>query len=196
MHPMPADCIALAGAIADQLAAFDREAPVHKSFQPGIGPFGEPQLIKVLATRLTTIGYGAKTRRTPDLEIGRRFAIECKIVRPFGDNGREAENWSVNLLHPYPGNISLIGDALKLVDVTEYDHRLLCAICFEHEPAVISVEPLLSSFEAILLDVLRVSVSQRQLEIRRGLVHPTHQVLKCAVWAVMPDPISSARSVT
>jgi hypothetical protein len=182
--------------MADQLAAFDCESPVHKSFKPGIGPFGEPQLIKTLATRLSGIGYTAKTRRTPDLEIGKRFAIECKIVRPFGDNGREAENWSVNLLHPYPGNVSLIGDAFKLVALTEYEHRLLCAICFEHETAVIPVEPLLASFEAILSNVLKVRVSQRHLEVRRGLVHPTHQVLKCAVWAVMPGPITTARSVT
>src|SRR6058998_405930 len=33
---------------------------------------------------------------------------------PFGDNGKEAENWSVNLLHPYEGNVSTIGDCCKL----------------------------------------------------------------------------------
>src|SRR5207302_10748286 len=34
--------------------------------------------------------------------------------RPFGDNGSLAENWSVNLLHLYEGNTSLLGDCLKI----------------------------------------------------------------------------------
>jgi len=42
-------------------------------------------------------------------------ALEFKIARPFGDNGKEAENWSVNLPHPYAGNVSVIGDCLKLL---------------------------------------------------------------------------------
>jgi hypothetical protein len=29
------------------------------------------------------------------------------------NNGKEAETWSVNLLHPYPGNVSVIGDCLS-----------------------------------------------------------------------------------
>jgi hypothetical protein len=98
---------------------FDSQRPVHKTFRPGIGPFGEPQLVREIAHRLTCKGIQAKTQRTPDLVIQDSqdvFAIEFKIVRPFGDNGKEAENWSVNMLHPYPGNVSLLADALKLLD--------------------------------------------------------------------------------
>ena len=44
---MDLDCYAsLVGQIADLLKEYDRERPVHKTFQPGIGPFGEPQLVK------------------------------------------------------------------------------------------------------------------------------------------------------
>lgn len=42
----------------------------------------------------------------PDVLVPNRWALEFKIVRPFGDNGIEAERWSQNLLHPYPGNVS------------------------------------------------------------------------------------------
>lgn len=52
--------------------------------------------------------FQLRTKRTPDLLISDHWAVEVKTTRPFGDNGREAENWSVNLLHPYPGNISTI----------------------------------------------------------------------------------------
>jgi hypothetical protein len=99
-------------AIANILKEYDSEKPVHKAFQAGLGPFGEPQIVGVIAQRLLAQDIHAQTRRTPDLALQHEWAVEFQIVRPFGDNGREAENWSVNLLHPYAGNVSLIGDAL------------------------------------------------------------------------------------
>lgn len=80
--------------VADILKAFDAERPVHKGFQPGIGPFGEPQIVKEIAARLSTNGVRAATRRTPDMAIGAEWGLEFKIARPFGDNGREAEDCS------------------------------------------------------------------------------------------------------
>ena len=56
--------------VADSLKDFDAQRPTYKAFQPGIGPFGEPQLIKEIALRLTSQGFPAQTRRAPDLEIG------------------------------------------------------------------------------------------------------------------------------
>ncbi|HMD14517.1 MAG TPA: hypothetical protein VKI62_07830, partial [Bacteroidota bacterium] len=117
--------------IANDLKQFDSERPIHKQFQPGIGPFGEPQIVKVIAERLTQHGLKAATKRTPDLQIDNDWAIEFKIARPFGDNGNEAENWTVNLTHPYPGNVSLIGDALKLLKLDSYSHKGLFVIGYE-----------------------------------------------------------------
>ncbi len=78
--------------IADILKAFDTERPMHKTFRPGIGPFGEPQIVGVIAKRLSAKGITAETKRTPDLDIQPQWAIEFKLVRPFRDNGKEAEN--------------------------------------------------------------------------------------------------------
>ena len=55
--------------IADILKEYDSENPVHKNFQPGIGPFGEPQIVKIIAERLQKKDIPAKTKRTPDMEI-------------------------------------------------------------------------------------------------------------------------------
>lgn len=74
--------------IANILKKFDSEKPVHKTFRPGIGPFGEPQIVGIIARRLSDIGIAAETKRTPDLNINGEWAIEFKIVRPFGDNGK------------------------------------------------------------------------------------------------------------
>ena len=172
----------LARLIADILKQFDSEKPVHKGFQAGIGPFGEPQIVGEIAKRLTAKGIPARTRRIPDLALAEEWAVEFKIVRPFGDNGREAENWSVNLLHPYAGNVSLIGDAIKLAGLNEYRHKGVFVIGFEHDPAKISLDPLIQAFELVARQVMKINLRERVEEKRPQLVHPVHQVLRCVGW--------------
>ncbi len=168
--------------VADTLKDFDSERPVHKNFKPGIGPFGEPQLVRELAKRLVARGIQARTRRKPDLELQEEWAVEFKIVRPFGDNGKEAENWSVNMFHPYAGNVSLIGDAIKLAELNEFRRKGLFLIGFEHNPAKISLDPLIQAFELITRQVMNINLGERVEEKRLQLVHPEHQVLRCLGW--------------
>ncbi|MFZ2096812.1 MAG: hypothetical protein WAV05_09260 [Anaerolineales bacterium] len=170
--------------IADILKGFDSEKPVHKAFQPGIGPFGEPQIVKIIAERLNLLDILAQTKRLPDLVVQNEWAIEFKIVRPFGDNGKEAENWSVNMLHPYPGNVSLISDAIKLIQLENYNHKGLFVIGFEHNPVRISLDPLIESFESITKYVMHFNISDRIEQRRYSLVHPEHQVLRCIGWEI------------
>ena len=96
--------------IAEALVRVDRKRLRHKNFQPGIGPFGEAAAIRAALEELSAMDadeYGAaRIQRNPDLLIPGSWAIEAKIARPFGDNGRPAEHWSENLLHPYRGNVS------------------------------------------------------------------------------------------
>jgi hypothetical protein len=168
--------------IADILKEFDAEMPKHKAFRPGIGPFGEPQIVAVIAQKLSESGISAQTKRTPDLDIQHQWAIEFKIVRPFGDNGKEAENWSVNMLHPYAGNVSLIGDAIKLSGLDDYPKKGLFVIGYEHNPAKISLDPLVDSFESIAKHVMKIELGERFQEKREGLVHSEHQVIRCIGW--------------
>ena len=109
----------IANDVANALVEVDESCVPFRSFAPGVGPYGQPQLLKLIRDYLrkhTNYGFSAITKRTPDLLIPNQWALEFKIARPFGDNGAEAENWTVNLLHPYPGNTSSIGDCLKLLD--------------------------------------------------------------------------------
>lgn len=170
--------------IATILKKFDSEKPIHKNFQPGIGPYGEPQLVKIIAERLSAKQILAKTRRCPDLEMGNEWAIEFKIVRPFGDNGKEAENWSVNLLHPYSGNTSLIGDAIKLIKTTTHKRKGLFLIGYENSPAKISLDPLIDSFEVLMSKVMNIKLGRRVEESRKELIHPVHQVVRCIGWEI------------
>jgi hypothetical protein len=174
--------------VSNCLHEIDTSGTRFKEFQPGVGPYGEPQLVKLIAERLNqNFGYGGRavTRRSPDLLIRGDWAVEVKIARPFGDNGKQAENWSVNLLHPYPGNVSTIGDCYKLLEYPGPERRAVLVIGFEHNPPEIDLSPLLRAFEAVAREVCRIHLSERS-EVRRSeLVHPVHRVLRVAAWEVL-----------
>jgi len=173
--------------IADVLELIDSSGKQFKSFQAGVGPYGEPQLVKLIANHLDKMPdyyQCVRTMRTPDLLISGHWAIEVKIARPFGDNGKVAENWSVNLLHPYAGNTSLLGDCLKLQSYSGQENRAVLAIGYEHDPPQINLEPLVKSFEIIARDILAIRLGGRISAVRSGLTHPVHQRLTVMGWSI------------
>ncbi len=181
------DLLTVVQDIADILKGIDSSRVPFKGFQAGVGPYGEPQLMKLVAQGLNSMPrYGgcAKTMRTPDLLIAGHWALEIKLARPFGDNGKLAENWSVNLLHPYSGNTSLLGDCLKLHAMTRPERKGVIAIGYEHDPAQVSLEPLWKAFEVVASIVLNIKLGARTETIRDGLVHPVHQRLVIVGWEV------------
>lgn len=174
--------------IADILVVIDSSRVPFKSFQAGVGPYGEPQLVRLIADHLNLMdpyrGLVA-TKRTPDLLVKGEWSLEFKIARPFGDNGKQAENWSVNLLHPYEGNVSVIGDCFKLLALGGTERKGAVVIGYEHTPPQISLTPLFAAFEAIAKDVVKVSLGSRVEVLRSGLIHPVHQQLRVAGWEVL-----------
>ena len=115
---------------ADAFKAVDASMPVGRSkkreYQPGIGPLSEEEAVSRTMQHLRSldnlsryVGAGSKvypgSHQRCDLLIAGHWAIEFKLIRPFGDNGHEAEHWSENVLHPYAGNVSSIGDCMKLL---------------------------------------------------------------------------------
>jgi hypothetical protein len=174
--------------IADGLATIDAKGVPFRTFQPGVGPYGEPKLVKLVAEYLNQFPKyrgAVRTKRTPDLLIPNEWAMEFKIARPFGDNGREAENWSVNLLHPYKGNVSTIGDCYKLTNLQCAERKAVVVIGYEHVPPNVDLTPLIESFEAVAKFVAHIGLSAR-VECRRdGLVHPVHQSVRMFGWEVI-----------
>ncbi|PZC47335.1 MAG: hypothetical protein C1O27_001282 [Chloroflexi bacterium] len=174
--------------IADSLVAVDNGGVPFRSFHPGVGPYGEPQLVKQVAMLLDSMpAYSGRisTQRTPDLLIRDYWAIEVKITRPFGDNGKEAENWSVNLLHPYRGNVSSVGDSYKLGELGCSERLAVVVVGYEHSPPLIDLTPLVDSFEAIARYVVGIRLSDRTESYRGVLAHPVHQALRVFGWEVI-----------
>lgn len=174
--------------IADALVALDASRMPFKQFQPGVGPYGEPQLVGQVARHLDGLErYSGRTacKRTPDLLIRDQWAIEFKIARPFGDNGKEAEDWSVNLLHPYAGNVSVVGDCLKLLEWKGRERKAVVVVGYEHTPPQISLAPLFRAFEVVAVQVAGLGIGERVVECRAGLIHPVHQQLTVVSWEVL-----------
>jgi len=174
--------------VANALVGIDSCGIPFKTFKCGVGPYGEPQLLRLVAERLNkdpVYSGKAATKRTPDLFISGHWALEFKLVRPFGDNGEEAENWSVNLLHPYEGNVSAIGDCLKLINRTCSERKAVVVIGYEHSPPRVQLAPLLSAFEVVARNVNHIQLGPRIQVSRTGLVHPIHQQLTVTAWEVL-----------
>jgi hypothetical protein len=178
--------------VADFSHAFktvDSQAPQGRSrartYQPGIGPLTEAEAIKQALPVLRQIrdGFylhsGSKQypgeRQRCDLVIPDFWAIEFKLIRPYGDNGNEAEHWSENILHPYPGNISSIGDCFKLWHSGFSERKAIVIFGYEHTRPLISLELASRSFEAVATNVCKIVLSERYSAAFDGLIHPIHQ---------------------
>jgi hypothetical protein len=180
---------ALVEDIASALAAVDAERAVHKQFQAGIGPFGEADAVRAALAwlkRTDAERFGAAaTKRLPDLLIPGHWAVELKVVRPFGDNGLPAEHWSENVLHPYPGNTSSLGDCLKLQSSGLLERKAVVVFGYEHTPPQVPLESALAGFELLARGLLRLHLSPRVEVLRQNLVHPVHQQLRVYGYEVL-----------
>src|SRR5205823_3486111 len=183
-------------AFADGLRAIDTGGVPHKAFKPGVGPYGEAEAVRLALQHMRTqspeLFAAAKTKRLPDVLIPGQWALEFKIVRPFGDNGLPAEHWSENILHPYPGNTSSLGDCMKLLQSGLPERKGIIVFGYEHSQAVVPLDPAIRSFELLAAQVMQVKLSPR-IECRiKGLIHPVHQVLRVFGWEILSStPVRS-----
>src|SRR5215467_10478410 len=150
---------------ASALAEVDATNPVGSSgrFKPGCGPLTESEVTTLILRRLreTNPTYTrAAPKRYPtgraecDFVLPGEWAVEVKLARPFGDNGKPAERWSENLLYPYPGNTSSLGDALKLLRSGFPERKAVLVVGYEHTPPKIPLETAVRGFELLAFELL------------------------------------------
>lgn len=181
---------------ASALKTVDARKPVGRDarFKPGVGPLTETEVTEAIITELKGRGLPVyaecgprgypKSRATCDVVISRLWAVEIKLARPFGDNGKPAERWSENLLYPYPGNTSSIGDCLKLIKSEFTERKAIVIIGYEHSPPRILLEPAVKSFELIATNICGIELSKREEAFVGELVHPHHQQARVYGWEV------------
>ena len=190
---------------ADAFKAVDETRPQGASrtrtYRPGIGPLTEADAVNRALQCLkegTRSSYyrDASPKRYPnsrqqcDLVVPNEWAIEFKLLRPFGDNGVEAEHWSENALHPYPGNVSSIGDSIKLIESGFPERKAIIIFGYEHSVPLIDITIAIESFEAIAKQVVGIELGARRSAEFAPLIHPVHQQGKVFGWQVL-DLIAS-----
>jgi len=181
---------------ASALAEVDATNPVGSSgrFKPGCGPLTESEVTTLILQRLRERN-AAYSRAAPrrysngraecDFVVPSEWAVEVKLARPFGDNGKPAERWSENLLYPYAGSTSSLGDCLKLLSSDFPERKAVLVIGYEHTPPVIPLEPAIRGFELLATEVLNLKLSSREQVTVTGLVHPCHQQATIYGWEVL-----------
>lgn len=174
--------------VVEAVVALDGCGIPFKQFQPGVGP-----LRRATARRrhreASKPAANVSECRANEEDAGParagEWALEFKIARPFGDNGKQAENWSVNLLHPYAGNVSVIGDCLKLQQLKAVERKAAVVVGYEHSPPQIRLAPLLDAFELVASRIADIRLGQRVCVEHSGLSHPVHQQVIVSAWEVL-----------
>ena len=110
---------------ADARAPLAVSSRSGKAYSPGLGPHGENKAVALVMHELGELNayyrsahpvpYPASRLRC-DLGLGEppEWAIEVKMARAFGDNGKLDDTYLKDLLSPYPADHSALGDASKL----------------------------------------------------------------------------------
>lgn len=190
------ELVQIVEAFGEALHRVDARRPVGASgkFQPGCGPLTESEATTLVLGELAgdhELFRVAQPRRYPnsraecDFVISGAWAVEVKLARPFGDNGRPAERWSENLLYPYKGNTSALGDCLKLLESDFTERKGILVIGYEHTPPRIPLDPAIQGFELLAAHVLGIKLSPRHQRTVTGLVHPCHQQATVYGWEVL-----------
>jgi hypothetical protein len=108
------------------------------------------------------------------------WAIEIKMARAFGDNGKLDDTWLKDLLSPYSEDHSALGDAQKLRTSGFRCRKAVLVYGFDY-----ATRPLTLAINA--LDVLLRSqgrISDRAEVAFAGLVHPVHTRGVITSWEV------------
>src|SRR5215469_13349401 len=142
-----------------------------RAYQPGIGPHTEGQTIRLVAAELVTLdgAYAASTFDVPYPNASRQrcdwclgspsswdWAIEVKMLRLFGDNGKLNDNMLMHILSPYPEHHSAVTDCTKLVASQLGTHKAIVIYGYDYpgwpmDPAIEAFQ-VLASQEVMLAD--------------------------------------------
>lgn len=163
------------------------------TFAPGIGPHPENEVVSMCLTRMAEskpskyeshklrVRYPG-SRAECDLCLGNAqawdWAIELKLLRFLGDNGKQNGHMLMHILSPYPQDHSAVTDCAKLV--TSGLAARSAIVIFGYEHAEWPLEPAISAFEH--LATRSVQLGARCSADTGELVHPVHRQGRVYGW--------------
>jgi hypothetical protein len=176
------------------IAAVDARRPVWRSYQPGIGPHPEQATLQLVAREIAQwrpeygspdleVDYPTDRRKECDLVFSNPpWAIEAKLFRLMGDNGKPNDNMLTHILSPYPTHRSALTDCDKLIG-SGFGAQLAILI-YGYDYPGLPMDPAIEAFEQ--LAATRVALGPREQAAFSGLVHPIHQEGRVMAWHIEP----------
>jgi hypothetical protein len=166
-----------------------------RAYQPGIGPHTEGQAIRLVAAELAMLGgaYAASTFDVPYPNAPRQrcdwclgsppswdWAIEAKMLRLFGDNGKLNDNMLMHILSPYPAHRSALTDCAKLATSGLVGRKAILIFGYDHDGW--AMDPAVEAFETLAAEL--VALGDRHEAAYDHLIHPVHQRGRVFAWEV------------
>lgn len=185
---------------ADGLKRADQLAPQWSSrsgrlYSPGIGPHAEVRAVELILDQmrgskpLAYAGAGPHSypgsREICDLCVGDplEWAVEIKMARAFGDNGKLDDTWLKDLLSPYQADHSALSDAGKLRRSGFECRRAVLVYGFNY-PAR-PLEPVLRCLELLMADSGPIAHSVKA--DFADLVHKVHTRGRVTAWEILSN---------
>jgi hypothetical protein len=166
------------------------------AFQPGIGPHTEEQTIRLVLGALVqstperyrdhalAVPYPSQPRQKCDLCLGIgpawTWAVEIKMLRLMGDDGKPNDNMIMHILSPYPAHGSALTDSEKLIQSGFAGKKMLAIYGYDY-PAW-PQDPVIDAFET--LAQTRVRLGERYVAVFDELIHPVHRQGRVFAWEV------------
>jgi hypothetical protein len=188
--------------VDDVAAAFtkaDGYRPVWASrtgrqYQAGIGPHAEDAAVGLMLRELRQIApyksitcgqflpYPNAPRQKCDIWVGdpTEWAVEIKMARFKGDNGKPDDTALKDLLSPYESDRSALTDTVKLLRAGFPSRKAILIYGFEFEDR--PLEPAISAFEVLARE--RVRLGARHRAAMGPLVHPVHSAGVVFGWEI------------
>jgi len=202
MHSSP-DLVQIVRDFARAMKIVDARAPQAvntrsgEHFQPGLGPHSEAQTVEMVVAEMASsfpnrydgrvsigIPYLGSPRQKCDFCIGFngkwQWAIEVKMLRILGDNGKLNDNILMHILSPYPAHRSAVTDCLKLARSPLGERSAV--LIYGYEAKDWPLLPAIDAFETIAATM--VKLGQRCSAEFHGLIHPIHSSGKVFGWEV------------
>ena len=187
-------------ATADAARPCATNARSKAAFQAGIGPHSEAQTVKLVGAELEcqwpaiygqrvsySVAYPEAPRQKCDLCVGSvpdwDLAVEVKMLRILGDNGKANDNILMHLLSPYPAHRSALTDCEKLA--ASRLGRRKAILIYGYNADAWPLEPAIGAFEALAR--ARVNLGRRFSKEFHDLVHPVHSSGAVFAWELNPS---------
>ena len=195
----------LTSSFAEAMGAVDARRPIASNartgapYSPGIGPHTERATVQLVSEEMERQGsidvegfqlevpYPDTPRNKCDLCIGVgpdwNWAVEIKMLRPMGDNGKPNDNMLMHILSPYPEHRSALTDCTKLTSAGFTSRTAL--LIYGYEYSEWPMEPAIKSFE--LLANQSVTLGIRHQAKTQQLVHPIHSQGRVFSWEIFSN---------